>query len=262
MTAHRFNAILLAGQRPGTDPLAAHFGQRWKALVEVAGEPMLSRVARTLASRPEIDRIVVVAQQPDALLQAPGAEWMADEPRIETQPGTASICQSILDVLATRPDGYPWLVTTADNVLLSPATVDAFVAGAAGADLAAGVVERRILLAAYPQSRRTWLRFRGGAYSGANLFWLGGPAALRGLAAWARVEQARKRAQAVLAAFGWTIPALAAVRAITIHDAARLVGRRLRLRAAVVALPDPEACMDVDTPADHALAERNLAGAP
>ena len=40
--------------------------------------------------------------------------------------------------------------------------------------VAAGVVEARVLLAAHPDNRRTWLRFRGGAWSGANLFALKG----------------------------------------------------------------------------------------
>ena len=31
-----WTVLLLAGQRPGTDPLAAAFGQQWKALVPVA----------------------------------------------------------------------------------------------------------------------------------------------------------------------------------------------------------------------------------
>jgi hypothetical protein len=45
-------ALLVAGRRPGTDPLAAHFGVEDKALIAVAGEPMLSRVARVLADHP------------------------------------------------------------------------------------------------------------------------------------------------------------------------------------------------------------------
>ena len=44
---------------------------------------------------------------------------------------------------------------------------------AAGADIAVGVVEQRNLLRRFPDAQRTWLKFRGGAYSGANLFAFG-----------------------------------------------------------------------------------------
>lgn len=258
MAPRGFNAILLAGQRPGSDALAAAFGQPRKALIAVAGQPMLSRVARTLAARDEVRAILVLAQAPDALLAAPGCEWMADDPRIAAVACGDSICQSIIDTLAARPDGWPWLVTTADNVLLTQGMIDDFVAGAQGAEVAAAVVERRTLFAAFPDSRRTWLRFRGGAYSGANLFWLGAPGAIAALAAWRRIEQARKKARAVLGAFGWVIPLLAALRLLTLEGAAARAGRRLGLRARTVTLGQAEACIDVDKPGDHALAERIL----
>ena len=54
--------------------------------------------------------------------------------------------------------------------LLDAQMIDEFIARAEGVDLAIGVVERESLLERLPQSKRTWLTFRGGAYTGANLF--------------------------------------------------------------------------------------------
>jgi GTP:adenosylcobinamide-phosphate guanylyltransferase len=66
MTAAKmgWTAIVLAGQRPGIDPLAAHFGTEWKAMVSVAGEAMLTHVVRSLRASPEITRIIILAQKP------------------------------------------------------------------------------------------------------------------------------------------------------------------------------------------------------
>src|SRR3546814_9413987 len=50
---------------------------------------------------------------------------------------------------------------------------------ASGAEVTAGVTASAVLLARYPQSRRTYLTFRDERYSGSNLFILRGPAALR-----------------------------------------------------------------------------------
>ena len=253
----RWTALLLAGQRPGTDPLAAHFGETWKALVEVGGEPMLSRVARALLASPSIDRIVVLAQSPEALTARPGTAWLASESRIAFTASVASISQSVSNV-AGRAAPWPVLVTTADHALLTPEMVEDFVAAAGDADIAVALVERRTLLARYPGNRRTWLKFRGGAYSGANLFALTGERARAALDLWARVEQDRKKGWKLVAAFGPWLLLRALTRTITLHAGLAAAGRRLGLSARAVVLPQAEAAIDVDKPADHKLAEAIL----
>lgn len=253
----RWTALLLAGQRPGIDPLAAHFGETWKALVEVGGEPMLSRVARTLLASPSIDRIVVLAQSPEALSARPDTAWLASEPRIAFTASVASISQSVSNVAgSTAP--WPVLVTTADHALLTPEMVEDFVAGAGNADIAVALVERRALLARYPGNQRTWLKFRGGAFSGANLFALTGERARAALELWAGVEQDRKKGWKLVAAFGPWLLLRALTRTITLHAGLAAAGRRLGLSARAVVLPQAEAAIDVDKPADHKLAEAIL----
>ena len=258
MPDQSFTAIILAGQRPGVDPIAEHFGQAFKALIEVDGEPMLSRVARTLIARKDVGRIIVLAQQAESLFDDAKTSWMAWENRIEPRDCGSSVVQAIIDTLAANPQGYPFLLTTADNVLLTNEMIDAYLAEVSNADLGAALVERRVLDAAYPGSRRTWLPFRGGAYSGANLFWLGSVEANKGLAVWRGIEQQRKKARAVLGAFGFGLALMIGLRLLTLDQAVVRVGKRLKLNAKAVALPYAEACIDVDKPADHAMAEAIL----
>ena len=245
-------ALLVAGRRPGVDPLAAHFGVEDKALIELAGEPMLSRVARTLADHPAIGRIVIIAQEPDRLMAA--VPWLAGHPKVEGQAGGGSVSAAIATAIEARPEGFPFLLTTADNALLTGAMIDHFIAAARGHDLAVGLVERSTVLAAYPESRRTWIKFRGGAYSGANLFWLGTAGVMPVLALWQTIEQQRKRAHAVIRAFGPVMLAGVALRLFSLQTAIHRAGRRFGLDATAVDLPFAEACMDVDSPADHAQA--------
>lgn len=253
----RWTALLLAGQRPGIDPLAAHFGETWKALVSVGGEPMLSRVARTLLASPSIDRIVVLAQSPEALTARPDTAWLASESRIGFATSVASISQSVSNV-AGGAAPWPVLVTTADHALLTPAMVEHFIADTRGADIAAALVERRTLLARYPGNRRTWLKFRGGAYSGANLFALTNERSRAALELWAGVEQDRKKGWKLVAAFGPWLLLRALTRTITLQAGLAAAGRRLGFSARAVVLPQPEAAIDVDKPADHKLAEAIL----
>jgi CTP:molybdopterin cytidylyltransferase MocA len=259
MNQGRWTAILLAGQRPGIDPLAQAFGETWKALVRVDGEAMLSRVTKTLLASPSIGRIVVVAQQPEVLLDGDCA-WLADEPRVGTAVSTSGIAVSIAALAGTAQAPWPVLVTTADHPLLTPAMIEAAIAGAADADLAVGVVSSRTLLAAYPDNRRTWLKFAGGAWTGANLFALTSERARGPLLAWSEVERDRKKAFKLIWHFGPLLALRAATRTITLAAALAKAGARLGATVRPVDLPFAEAGIDVDKPSDHVLAERILAG--
>jgi hypothetical protein len=138
--------------------------------------------------------------------------------------------------------------------------IDDFCAKATGADIAIGIVERRSLLARLPASRRTWIRFRGGAYSGANLFLLGSPKVAPAIELWRGLEQDRKKGWRLLSALGPLFVLGAALRLLTLDQAARRIGRRLGLDVRAVVMANPLAAVDVDKPDDHALVEALLEG--
>jgi molybdopterin-guanine dinucleotide biosynthesis protein A len=255
----KVTAILLAGRRPGIDPLAAHFGVEDKALIEIAGEAMLSRVARTLLQFDGTAEVIILAQDARALTGHRDTQWLADEPGIRFEDSGSSVAQGIAALLRRNPNSYPFLITTADNPLLDRPMLQAFSDGAEGADVAAALVERRTLLATYPRSRRTWLPFRKGAYSGANLFWLGSARALPLLDVWQRIEQDRKKKWRVVGAFGPLLLIAALLRLFTVGQAFARIGKRYGIKAKAVVLPFAEACIDVDKPNDHALVSEILA---
>ena len=254
-----WTAILLAGQRPGIDPLAAAFGQTAKALVEVGGQPMVSRVARTLLDCADIGQVLILAQDPAELTGRDDTRWLAQDPRVSFSASGAGIATSIAAVAGGPLAPWPVLVTTADHPLLTTAMVAEFIGAVGAADVAVAVVERRVLLAAYPGNQRTWLRFRGGAYSGANLFGFTGPEAKAALAMWSGVEQDRKKGWRLLLRLGPGLLIGAATRTLTLAGALRRLGARFHLDARAVVLSQAEAAIDVDKPSDHALATEILA---
>lgn len=248
-----WTALLLAGSRPGRDVLAEHFGAEAKALIPVAGEPMVARVARVLLSVPEVGAVRVIGPSAlDAVLPR--------DVRVERRDANGSIAGALRDTLAEARAPLPLLVTTADHPLLSADTLRAFLRGAAGADLGVGAVERRTVLRRFPGTRRTWLRFRGGAYTGANLFAVTSARALPAIELWAGVEQERKSARRLVRALGPGFLALAALRLLSAEGAVRRAGRRLSVDARAVILDDALAAVDVDSMADHELVSAVLEG--
>jgi GTP:adenosylcobinamide-phosphate guanylyltransferase len=253
-----WTAIVLAGRRPGENGFAESHGVAAKALIRAGGEPMLGRVARALLDSPSIGRIVVLAQEADALLTGE-LEWMAADPRISTALSSDGISASVGRVAGTEAAPYPVLVTTADHALLQPEMVESFIAGAAGVDVAFAMVERRTVEQAHPDTRRTWLKAANGHFSGANLFALMTPASARGTDFWARAEKDRKRTLKLLSFLGLGIFLRAVTRTISLEAAAERAGRKAGFRLKAVLLPFAEAAIDVDKQADLELAERILA---
>lgn len=261
MHATPFDIALLAGQRPGQDPLAANFGQELKALIEVNHRPMIDRMLDLLPHIAGARRIFVLAQQADRLAEHMGTHWRAEHPRVVFRTCGPSISGSLIDLMESKDAAFPLLVTTVDNVLLTPEIIEHFLESCRinDADVVAGMIEARTLLAAYPENRRTWLKFRGGAYSGANMFWFASTKALPVLQLWRTIEQDRKKGRAVIGAFGLPLLLGAALRILSLGQALTLAGRRIGIRAKVAVLPFAEAAIDVDKPDDHQLVTNILA---
>lgn len=244
-----WTAVLLAGQRPGPDRLAAHFGYDLKALVPVAGEAMITRVLRTLHASSEIGEVIILCQSPERLAKAVEAGGGG-----KLSSSSAGISASINAIAGTDIAPWPLFVTTADHPLLSVSTISEFLASSKDADLSVGMVEKQTMLAVFPDAQRTWLKFSDGHWSGANLFAMTGDRVRAALDLWAAAEQDRKVAWKLFLHFGPWLALRALTRTIGLAKALRIAGNRLGLSAQLVALSDPIAAIDVDKPSDHALA--------
>ena len=243
-------ATVLAGSRPGPDPLLSGSGVSTKALLPIAGQAMLVHVVKALRASPLVGPITILAQNSAELAAEPGLVGLADLHFADSGQGISSSLAAALP-----PGDDPLLVTTADNVLLTPTIVAEFLNGAADSDVAVAMVERDVLLARYPQSKRTWLKFRGGWWSGASMFRLRGRRVLPLLDFWGRIERDRKKGLKIVAAFGPWLLLGALLRLFTIQQGVARAGLRFGLNATVVPMSEPEACIDADKPADIELIE-------
>lgn len=250
-----FTAIVLAGSRPSRDAFAESFGTDLKALIPVGGEPMVRRPVHALLESSDIAKILVLCQAPERI-----AEVLPDDARIEVRTSEGTIAETMLGLIDDKSVDWPLLVTTADHALLTAATVDEFCKGVGGSDVAIGVVRRDSLMRRLPGTRRTWLKFRGGGYTGANLFALRSPAVRPAIELWRSVEQDRKKAWRVISLLGPAMLIAAALRLASLDEVLSRLGGRLGLSLKAIRLSNPLAGVDVDKAEDHALVEDILAG--
>lgn len=251
----KYTAVVLAGSRPGRDAFAESFGTDLKALIPVGGEPMVRRPVRALLESEQIGKALVPSQAPERI-----AAVLPDDPRVAVRLSRGTIAETMLGLIEDGNVEWPLLVTTADHALLDAAAVDEFARAAAGADIAIGLVERANLMRRLPQTQRTWLRFRGGAYTGANLFALKSPAVRPAIELWRSVEQDRKKAWRVMSLLGPVVLLCVALRLVSLDEVLAQLGGRLGLSLTAVRLSNPLAGVDVDKAEDHALVEAVLAG--
>ena len=246
------NALVLAGSRPSTiDPVAAAEGVSHKALVDVGGMPMLARVLHALRAA-GIEHIAVSADAPEVLSLAYALN------AIPVPPGKGPSA-SVAAGFATM--GPPLLVTTADHALLRPQWIADFIADTPPhADVAILLARRALVEAALPGTRRTWLRFADGAWSGCNMFLLNTPAAAAAIRTWEAVEAERKQPWKIAARLGaGTLLSYLSGR-LTLAEAIARLGDKVGLKAVVVAARDGLAAVDVDKIADLVQVRQILSG--
>ena len=250
----QLTALVLAGTRSGGDPMAAHAGVSHKALIEVGGRTMIERVVSALAAVPEVTRIVVAIEQPELLSGLAGLQSAALGKPLSTMSTASGPSASVAAALAAL--GVPLLVTTADHALLETAWLTEFLAACpADADVTAALAERAAVEAAAPHTRRTWLRFADGDYSGCNLFLMARPAAAGVVELWSELERHRKDPLRMMQRLGWLFALRYRLGQLTLSAAATRLGALAGgARLAIVTLRDGRAAIDVDKPADLDLA--------
>jgi GTP:adenosylcobinamide-phosphate guanylyltransferase len=253
------DALVLAGSRGEGDPLAAVQGVRHRALLEVAGVPMLLRVLRSLQASPSVTGLRVSIDDPGALDSVPELKTMLHAGQLAAHRSLSSPSRSVLDALAGLGDAAV-LVTTADHALLTPEMAEHFLARAAAldADVCVGLVAHHVVEARFPAVPRTWIPFRDDRYSGANLYVFRTRQALRAVEFWIRAESFRKKPWRIASTFGPLSLLLFALRRLTLDAALTRASKVIGCRIEAVRLPFAEAAVDVDRPSDLELAESVL----
>ena len=247
-----FAALILAGSRGGADPVADYAGAPHKALIELAGQTLLARVAGALRDAGAV-RIAAISSHPAVRAEA---ERMGVEV-LDEQAGPSLSVKAAAGHLGT-----PLLVTTADHALLQGAWVTRFLADLpVDVDVAALVAARATVEAAAPGTKRTWMKLADGDWSGCNLFYLANDRSLGVVDLWRRVEAERKRPWKQAQILGPGMLLRYATGRLGLRDAAARVGKLAGVRAAVVESPYGLASVDVDKPADLDLVREVVARA-
>jgi hypothetical protein len=217
-------------------------------------------VLRALEQSRWVGARVLCGLPAEGLAASPGLDAQVKSGSVGWMQGRPTPSSSVSLAFQALPRATPVLVTTADHVFLRGEIVDDFCsrARATGLDLVVALASYDDVMAAHPGTRRTALRFRGGAYCGCNLYAFMTPASRQVAAFWQTVEGERKRPWRVVRALGWIQVLRYVSGRLTLEQALAGLSRRLGVRVGYVTLPFPEAAVDVDSVADWDYARQRL----
>lgn len=122
-----------------------------------------------------------------------------------------------------------------------------------------GLTPVDLVVTAYPNTKRTAIRLKDGAYYSCNLFASLTPRSRIAAEFWHKVESQRKKKSRIIAGFGWLNLLLYRLKRPSPEEGFKRISQRIGLRAGAVLLPSPEVAVDVDTLSNWKLAESIVA---
>jgi CTP:molybdopterin cytidylyltransferase MocA len=252
-------ALVLAGRRTSGDQVADAQGVRHRALLPIAGVPMLERVIVSIERSGVASQVTVSADDPKLIAATPTLAELSSPARgfLHFHRSASSPAASVADYFAAAGGDSPVFVTTGDHPLLSPEIIRYFVehALASTADFVVGMVPASVYRRRFPDQPRTFIALRGEKYSGANLFLLRTPGAAAVAKFWTRAEAYRKTPWKLVRVFGHSNLALFMLGRLDLDAALERASAVIGASISAVELPFAEAALDVDKEADRICAE-------
>ena len=254
----RFSAIILAGSRPGQDPVAQAAGVTCKSFAPIDNRPMVHRVLDALSAAQQVDTLILCGPSRPLVEREPELQARLDKNEFKWIASQATPSLSTYNALQAFPDNKPMLVTTADHALLTPQIVDFFCNAAyqLECDVAVGLTAYESVIAAFPETQRTAIKFKDGAYSGCNLFGFLNSRSDQAAQFWRRIEQERKKPLRLMQLLGWWTMARYLLGRISLKDGLETLSNKMQVRLLPVLLPFPQAAIDVDSVDDWEFVQR------
>ena len=252
-------AVILAGHSAKEQDLLAEYSLgRSKALISIAGRPMIAYVVEALAGSQYIKHITVVGLPPEDRPPLP-----AEVSHIPNQGSMLANAEAGVREAFAQEGVEGVLVGSADLPLITPEIVDRFIATCLETehDLYYSVVERSVMEGQFPESHRTYIRLVEGEFAGGDLFLVRSGAVVASTELWQRLSEARKNPLKQVRMLGGTWPLIKLLaRRLSLPEAERRASEALGIHGRVVVCPQAELGMDVDKPFQLEIARAELEG--
>ena len=241
------DAIITAGGIPQSgDPLYLYSNGNSKALMDIAGKPMIQWVLDALGNSQKVDNVIVIGlTSKSGLTCRKPLHYISNQGRmlanivagvnkaIELNKKTEYVLLVSSDIPALKGEMVDWLVDTAMQ------TKD---------DLYYGVCPREVMEARFPTSKRTYTKLKDMEVCGADINVIHVNQATQHLNTWEQLIGNRKSPLRQAAVIGLDTAFKYLTGQYTLQALAQRVSERIGIKGRAIIWSQAEPCMDVDKP--------------
>lgn len=241
------DAIVTAGGIPQPqDPLYTYSNGDSKALIDIAGKPMVQWVLDALSEAKNVDNVIVIGLSPkNGLTCKKPMHFISNQGRmlsnivagvnksLELDKKTKYVLIVSSDIPALKAEHVDWLVETCMQ------TKD---------DLYYGVCPRDVMETRYPDSRRTYTKLKDIQLCGADINLTHVRMATEHLEMWESLIGSRKSPLKQASMIGLDTFFQVLTRSITLEELVEKVCGRIGIKGRAIKWEHAEPCMDVDKP--------------
>ena len=252
------DAIVIAGGIPQPqDPLYSYSHGDSKALIDIAGKPMVQWVLDALSDAKTVDNVIIIGLSPKNELGCKKpVHYISNQGRmlanivagvnkaLELNKKTQYVLIVSSDIPSVKAEHVDWLVNTCME------TKD---------DLYYGVCPRDVMETRFPNSKRTYTHLKGLDVCGADMNLTHVRMATEHLDTWESLIGNRKSPLRQASLIGLDTFFQVLTRSIALDDLVTKVCKRLGIKGRAIIWQNAEPCMDVDKPHQLELMREDLA---
>lgn len=252
------DALVTAGGIPlPEDPLYPYTDGGLKAMIDVAGKPMIQWVLDALSEAKSIERVVIVGLSPKSGV-------ICDKPLtfISNQGKMLdNIRAGIAKVQELDPDVRHVLIVSSDIPTITGKMVDWAVETAMETDhdIYYNLITSEVMEKRFPGSKRTYTHLKDMDVCGGDMNVARASLVIEETGFWEKIINSRKNPLQQAALIGFDTLFLLLLRKLTLEDTVKRVTHRLGLTGRAIVCPYAEIGMDVDKPHQLELIRADLA---
>lgn len=251
------DAVILAGGIPDLkDPLYPISGGKNKALLPIAGKPMVQWVLDAVSESKEIEHVVVIGLE--------NHEPISCSKPLTFLPDKGTLIENIIQgadyIQTTQPNQTHMVTISADIPALTCEILDEMVRIFMhhDVDICYSVIERQVMEKRFPGSKRTYTKFKDVEICGGDLNLVRISTALNPDGMWNELIQNRKNPLKQAAQIGLGTLLMILTGKLDLNSAAQRVCERMGITGIAIRSPFAEVGMDVDKPFQLEMVEQDL----
>lgn len=241
------DAIITAGGIPKPDDLLYPYTKgKSKALIDVAGKPMIQWVLDAIGAIEAIDHVLIVGiERTEDIKCAKPLFFIPNQ-----GPMLNNIRAGIKEAVIQKPETAFVMLLSSDIPAITGEMLDWAVesAGSQDADIFYSVVPRQVMETNFPESNRTYVRLKDMELCGGDVFIIRSEVATGRDEIWNKLIATRKNIFKQAALIGFDTLILLLLKRMTLDRLVNTISKRLDLKGKVMISPYAEVGMDIDKP--------------